>query len=56
MRRALEVSHTVNERMHFVTRLERGERMTDLCLEFGISRKNWAQDLVAVSGDRVGGA
>ena len=34
-----KVSHTVNERMHFVTRLERGERMTDLCLEFGISRK-----------------
>ena len=32
-------SHTVNERMHFVTRLEKGERMTDLCLEFGISRK-----------------
>jgi putative transposase len=25
--------------MHFVTRLEMGERMTDLCLEFGISRK-----------------
>lgn len=32
-------SHTVNERMHFVTRLEKGERMTDLCSEFGISRK-----------------
>lgn len=25
--------------MHFVTRLEKGERMTDLCLEFGVSRK-----------------
>lgn len=34
-----KVSHTVNERMHFVTRLESGERMTDLCVEFGISRK-----------------
>ena len=34
-----EESHTVNERMHFVTRLEKGERMTDLCVEFGISRK-----------------
>jgi transposase InsO family protein len=27
------------ERMQFVTRLEKGERMTDLCQEFGISRK-----------------
>lgn len=32
-------SRTVNERMHFVTRLKGGERMTDLCREFGISRK-----------------
>lgn len=29
----------VSERMRFVVRLERGERMTDLCREFGISRK-----------------
>jgi transposase InsO family protein len=29
----------VNERMHFITRLRQGERMTDLCSEFGISRK-----------------
>lgn len=29
----------VNERMHFVLRLGKGERMTDLCKEFGISRK-----------------
>lgn len=29
----------VNERMRFVTRLEDGERMSDLCVEFGISRK-----------------
>ena len=29
----------VNQRMRFVTRLEDGERMTDLCREFGISRK-----------------
>ena len=29
----------VNERMEFVTRLKAGERMTDLCREFGISRK-----------------
>jgi transposase InsO family protein len=29
----------VHERMLFVARLERGERMTDLCREFGISRK-----------------
>jgi transposase InsO family protein len=34
-----KVSHPVNERMHFVTRLENGERMTDLCQEYGISRK-----------------
>lgn len=29
----------VNERMNFVSRIEGGERMTDLCAEFGISRK-----------------
>jgi len=29
----------VHERMLFVARLEKGERMTDLCREFGISRK-----------------
>ena len=29
----------VNERMKFVVRLEDGERMADLCREFGISRK-----------------
>src|SRR3954468_7582718 len=29
----------MTERMYFVTRLEKGERMTDLCREFGISRK-----------------
>ncbi len=34
-----KVSHTVNERMQFVTRLQSGEKMTELCREFGISRK-----------------
>lgn len=34
-----KVTKTVNERMHFITRLEAGEKMTDLCREFGISRK-----------------
>ena len=34
-----KVSDVVNERMHFVLRLEDGERMADLCREFGISRK-----------------
>jgi putative transposase len=29
----------MNERTKFVHRLENGERMTDLCREFGISRK-----------------
>ena len=29
----------VNERMEFVARLKSGERMSDLCREFGISRK-----------------
>ena len=29
----------MNERMKFITRLETGERMSDLCREFGISRK-----------------
>jgi transposase InsO family protein len=33
------VSHTVNERMKFVVRLDAGEAMSDLCREFGISRK-----------------
>ena len=32
-------SHTVNERMKFVVRLDAGEAMSDLCREFGISRK-----------------
>lgn len=32
-------SHRVNERMRFVTRLDAGERMTDLCREYEISRK-----------------
>src|SRR5512141_2342916 len=34
-----KVSDPVRERMLFVSRLEQGERMTDLCVEFGISRK-----------------
>lgn len=32
-------SDTVSERLNFITRLREGERMTDLCREFGISRK-----------------
>ena len=32
-------SQTVNERMKFIVRLEAGESMSDLCQEFGISRK-----------------
>ena len=36
---AWKVSDPMTERMYFVTRLEKGERMTDLCREFGISRK-----------------
>src|SRR5512133_1545181 len=34
-----KVSYPVRERMLFVSRLEQGERMTDLCVEFGVSRK-----------------
>ena len=34
-----KVSDIVNQRMNFVMRLEQGERMSDLCREFGISRK-----------------
>lgn len=34
-----KVSHPVSERMRFVVRLQNGERMTDLCQEYGISRK-----------------
>lgn len=35
-----KVSVPVNERMRFVTRLEAGEMMSELCREFGISRKS----------------
>src|SRR2546425_11678092 len=34
-----KVCNPMSERMKFVVRLEGGERMTDLCHEFGISRK-----------------
>lgn len=34
-----KVSYIMNERMGFVIRLQNGEKMTDLCQEFGISRK-----------------
>lgn len=34
-----KVSDPLSERMRFVARLLEGERMTDLCREFGISRK-----------------
>lgn len=34
-----KASTIVNERMQFITRLRAGERMTDLCRDFGISRK-----------------
>ena len=32
-------SHTMDERVRFISRLIDGERMVDLCMEFGISRK-----------------
>ena len=32
-------SSAVEERLKFIARLIEGEAMTDLCLEFGISRK-----------------
>jgi len=32
-------SHVMNERMNFVVRIESGERVKDLCEEYGISRK-----------------
>src|SRR5262245_14710379 len=34
-----KVSCRMSERMAFLARLKNGERMTDLCKEFGISRK-----------------
>jgi transposase InsO family protein len=34
-----EESDTLSERLKFIIRLREGERMTDLCQEFGISRK-----------------
>jgi transposase InsO family protein len=34
-----KATNVVNERMFFVSRLEDGERMSELCREFGISRK-----------------
>jgi transposase-like protein len=36
---AWRVTEVMNETMRFVVRLEAGEKMTDLCREFGISRK-----------------
>lgn len=34
-----KASGVVNERMSFVVRVQQGERVSDLCREFGISRK-----------------
>lgn len=34
-----KVSSPVSERLTFITRLQKGERMAELCREFGISRK-----------------
>jgi len=34
-----KASRPVDQKMAFVVRLLRGERMTDLCVEYGISRK-----------------
>src|SRR5262245_47718448 len=42
----------VSERMKFVSRLREGERMTDLCREFGISRKTGYK--LAERYDRLG--
>ena len=36
-----EASTIVNERMQFVTRLRAGERLTDLCRDFGIGRNGY---------------
>lgn len=34
-----KVSHVVTERMNFIVRVKNGERMSELCREYGISRK-----------------
>jgi transposase len=34
-----KVSSEMDERLRFIARLLEGEAMTDLCIEFGISRK-----------------
>ena len=34
-----KASRTVDVKLEFVTRLLRGERMTDLCREYGINRQ-----------------
>ena len=47
-------SSVVNERMSFITRLNAGERMSDLCLHYGISRKTgykWLERFKAVGFD-----
>jgi hypothetical protein len=36
-----KVSSEVDERLHFVASLLEGEAMTDLCVEFAISRQNF---------------
>jgi hypothetical protein len=36
-----KVSSEMNERLRFVARLLEGETVTDLCVEFAISRQNF---------------
>jgi transposase InsO family protein len=48
-------SHLMSERVQFVARLLKGERMTDLCVEFGISRKTGYKFLQRYKSEGVRG-
>jgi hypothetical protein len=47
-------SSVIEERLRFVARLLEGEPMTDLCREFGISRKTGYKIFDLLAGQRLG--
>ena len=51
-----KASSVMEERLRFVARLLDGEAMTDVCREFGISRKTGYKDFRSLQGARPGGA
>ena len=47
-----KASSVMEERLRFVARLLDGEAMTDVCREFGISRKTGYKDFRSLQGAR----